>query len=322
MKQLFLLLVFLLASVYLNAQKPVPSPKKNGQYELKKNKLVVEKGNCKNGFKTGTWEYFSIEETPYPKSKKIKEEIFDDKGFLIRTTTFKCEDGKLEERTKSSGVIAEGYKLYFEVAHTLVMEGFYVNELKDSVWTYYRRFENKQDTWKKERWESGFIRERNMYYANGVIFKHELFFANDSVLSFNYFNVNGAEITGNRSLLARDSIPGIQLLKNDSPAARDFVEVVPEFPGLAGFSSFVTQNVHYPSSASQNYMGGRIIIEFTLNWYGEVQDIEIKNPTPSRKPLENEAIRVIEISPPWTPGSLNGITQRVHMSLPVNFKMN
>ncbi|MCD6066117.1 MAG: energy transducer TonB [Bacteroidetes bacterium] len=66
--------------------------------------------------------------------------------------------------------------------------------------------------------------------------------------------------------------------------------------------------------------GGKAFIKFVIDVDGKVKDIRVLKSSGDEL-LDKEAMRVIEIMPPWTPGKQNGKPVPVYFNLPINFKV-
>ena len=97
------------------------------------------------------------------------------------------------------------------------------------------------------------------------------------------------------------------------------VDVKPTFNGgdANEFSKWVNQNLHYPEEAKKQGIQGKVLVQFTVEPDGSVQNVKlIRGVHPL---LDNEALRVVSASPKWTPGSQNGQSVRVTFSFPFWF---
>lgn len=96
------------------------------------------------------------------------------------------------------------------------------------------------------------------------------------------------------------------------------VEKMPEFPGGAeGIKHFLARNVQYPRQAIEEKIDGQVFVRFVVQTNGEITHPEvIKGVTPI---LDNEALRVINLLPRLTPGSVNGKTVPVAITTPISF---
>jgi TonB family protein len=98
------------------------------------------------------------------------------------------------------------------------------------------------------------------------------------------------------------------------------VEVAPEFPGgIEHFYAFLAKTIHYPYLDSKNNVQGRVIVAFMIEKDGTLSNVEaLRGPDIS---LQSEAVRAIKLSPPWNPGTQNGIPVRVQYTVPVMFAL-
>ena len=97
----------------------------------------------------------------------------------------------------------------------------------------------------------------------------------------------------------------------------------PSFFGVSDPSFFLSRWVYvylrYPQYAIDNGIRGRVQVSFVIDEKGKVRDVQVvKGVHPS---LDNEAIRVIEASPDWKPGLMNGKPVRSQLSLYIEFKL-
>ncbi len=99
------------------------------------------------------------------------------------------------------------------------------------------------------------------------------------------------------------------------------VEQMPTFQGgdLNKFLNWVAMNLRYPQVAMENGISGRVIVNFVIERDGSLTNIKVLN-TPDQC-LSDEAVRVLKMSPKWTPGRQGSNTVRVSYNLPVDFKI-
>ena len=96
-------------------------------------------------------------------------------------------------------------------------------------------------------------------------------------------------------------------------------DVRPTFQGgdENNFSKWVNSNLTYPAEAEEKGVQGRVTLSFTVTSTGKVCDVKvIRGVDPL---LDNEAVRVVEMSPDWTPGMKDGKTVAVTYVFPVIF---
>lgn len=96
--------------------------------------------------------------------------------------------------------------------------------------------------------------------------------------------------------------------------------VSPEFTGgQAGLHKFLRTNVKYPEKAERNEIQGIVWVSFVVEENGEIKDISIYQGY--QKSLNEEAIRLISIMPPWTPGLYRDKPVKTRMKMPIEFKL-
>lgn len=103
-------------------------------------------------------------------------------------------------------------------------------------------------------------------------------------------------------------------------SAADDVIVMPEFPGgVEALKQYLTDNIVCPTTVRKMDITGEVVVEFTVERAGQLSGINIIKGVCSE--LDEEALRVVRNMPRWKPGTKNGITTRVKMTLPINFKI-
>jgi protein TonB len=98
------------------------------------------------------------------------------------------------------------------------------------------------------------------------------------------------------------------------------VEEMPAFPGGPNeLLKWISQHVKYPEVAAENNIQGRVYIKFCVTVTGGVDRVLItKGVDPE---LDAEAIRVVELLPPFKPGRQGGKPVPVWYSLPIIFQI-
>lgn len=101
---------------------------------------------------------------------------------------------------------------------------------------------------------------------------------------------------------------------------REFVEVMPEFPGgMKAWANFLTRNLNYPSAAAEVGISGKVMVSFVIEKNGEISNLKILKGIGAG--CDEEAMRVIKRSPFWKPGMQNGRAVRVAYIMPIVFRM-
>jgi len=101
----------------------------------------------------------------------------------------------------------------------------------------------------------------------------------------------------------------------------DFVsiETQPNYPGgMDKFYKFLGKMIKYPPMAQENNIQGKVQLSFVVEKDGRLTDIQVAG----RKlggGTDEEAVRVLGLSPRWTPGIQNGKPVRVKYNIPISF---
>jgi protein TonB len=98
------------------------------------------------------------------------------------------------------------------------------------------------------------------------------------------------------------------------------VEHSAEFPGgLKGFYAYLSNNIKYPEVARQANAQGKVFITFVVGKDGSLTDFKImKGVSPE---IDVEAIRVMQASPKWKPGTQDGRAIRQQYTVPISFSL-
>ena len=99
-------------------------------------------------------------------------------------------------------------------------------------------------------------------------------------------------------------------------------EVKPSFKGgdVNKFSKWVSSKLRYPEYASAYGLQGKVLMRFTIDVDGLLKNIEVISS--SDQSLEDEALRVVSMSPKWKPAIYNGKPVAVIYTFPVIFFSN
>ena len=96
------------------------------------------------------------------------------------------------------------------------------------------------------------------------------------------------------------------------------VEKLPVFPGgFQAFYKYLAQNIHYPASAVKNRIHGKVYVTFVVEKDGSLANIKVARGIGDG--CDEEALRVMRMSPPWQPGMQNGKPVRVAYTIPIAF---
>ena len=115
-----------------------------------------------------------------------------------------------------------------------------------------------------------------------------------------------------------------EMLKKNPNAAIPFsaVENKPTFNDSDAneFSKWVSEQVKYPQDAIDANIQGKVVLQFTVNKEGQVEDVKVLHGV--SETLDAEAVRVVSSSPKWEPGSMNGTPVNVKYTFPVLFRLD
>lgn len=124
---------------------------------------------------------------------------------------------------------------------------------------------------------------------------------------------------GIRNMEVNKEISRIQISPEATPL--QLADVKPTFQGgdEYTFSRWVNENLVYPEEAQEKKIQGRITLSFTVSETGKVTDVTVRRGVDPI--LDKEAVRVVELSPDWTPGQSNGRNVPVSYTFPVIFRL-
>lgn len=101
----------------------------------------------------------------------------------------------------------------------------------------------------------------------------------------------------------------------------DIVEQQPEFPGgPSAMAKWLGDNINYPVEAAKKGIEGRVIVQFVVGSDGTVGGAKIIRGVDPL--LDQEALRVINAMPKWTPGKQDGKVVAVKYTIPVTFRQD
>lgn len=93
-----------------------------------------------------------------------------------------------------------------------------------------------------------------------------------------------------------------------------------QFPGgIQELMKYLSMNVRYPYEAMKNNIQGRVIVKFIVTKDGKIESPEVLRGVD--KSLDDEAKRVVQAMPAWTPAKNNGKPVDSFFTLPVNFRL-
>lgn len=98
------------------------------------------------------------------------------------------------------------------------------------------------------------------------------------------------------------------------------VEQMPSFPGGdSKLTEFIAKNIQYPQKAQETGIQGRVFVSFVVEPDGSVSNVKVIRGIGGG--CDEEAVRVIKMTPKWNPGKQRGKAVRVSYQIPVLFKL-
>ena len=109
---------------------------------------------------------------------------------------------------------------------------------------------------------------------------------------------------------------------NKAPEHYATVEQKPMFNGedAGKFGFWVFDQIKYPEEAYKSGAQGRVTLQFVISRKGDIKDVKVVKSS-GNELLDNEAMRVVSMSPAWTPGKVEGKPVDVLFTFPVVFKL-
>jgi TonB family protein len=111
------------------------------------------------------------------------------------------------------------------------------------------------------------------------------------------------------------------ILGKDGNQVFDVVEIQPNPAGgkMEGWMKYLAESIKYPEEAKKQGIEGTVIIVFVINSDGTISDVETLRGIGGG--CDEEAMRVIQNAPKWTPGLQGGKPVNCRMRLPIRFKL-
>lgn len=92
-----------------------------------------------------------------------------------------------------------------------------------------------------------------------------------------------------------------------------------KWKGSNAFSQWVNERLRYPAVCKKNRIEGKVILKFSVEEDGSVSNVEVLQGV--HWALDQEAVRVVKLSPKWEPAIINGRPAKVNYTFPVIFHL-
>lgn len=110
------------------------------------------------------------------------------------------------------------------------------------------------------------------------------------------------------------------LMGKDGKEVFDLVEIQPSpTGGIEEWNKYLGNSLKYPSVAREKKIEGTVIIAFIVNADGTISDVDVIRGVGGG--CDEEAKRVIQNAPDWTPAQNGGKPVNCRMRLPIRFKL-
>ncbi|MCB9193142.1 MAG: energy transducer TonB [Flavobacteriales bacterium] len=98
------------------------------------------------------------------------------------------------------------------------------------------------------------------------------------------------------------------------------VEQMPSFPGgEEELFKYLGKSIKYPQMAADAGISGVVYVTFVVDKDGKVKDAKVLRGIGGG--CDEEALRVVNNMPPWTPGKQRGKPVKVQYNLPIRFTL-
>jgi TonB family protein len=204
---------------------------------------------------------------------------------------------------KSDKATLEGSYTKLSSNDRVLVDGFYKNGAKDSIW-------------RKYFW-NGKILNTGKYVADKKVGVWECFTNEGKLeLSFDfstnkpvYYKISDKEKDKKFNVI-KDG--GTDKVKLDQPPLY--------LDGTAAIYDFISWNLKYPVKAQENGVSGKVEITFTIDSEGKTSNHRVTRGIGSG--CDEEALRVVKLLPDnWLPGVFEGNPVTVEYVLPITYKM-
>ncbi|MDR2970698.1 MAG: TonB family protein [Bacteroidales bacterium] len=109
-------------------------------------------------------------------------------------------------------------------------------------------------------------------------------------------------------------------VKEAEPPLR-YVEEMPEpIGGFNAYYQFLRDKLIYPAEAREKGISGQVMIEFVVEKDGEISNVKVLAGVDPL--LDQEALRVVRLSPKWKPGKQMGKLVRCFYQMPIRFTID
>jgi len=110
-------------------------------------------------------------------------------------------------------------------------------------------------------------------------------------------------------------------MEEDKNGVYNYTEVLPAYPGgQNSLDQFVQNHIEYPQDAIDNGVEGTVTVTFAVDENGKVYSPVVKGSRLGYG-LDEEAMKVVNQMPKWTPGRIQGKNVKTYYDLPITFTL-
>ena len=100
----------------------------------------------------------------------------------------------------------------------------------------------------------------------------------------------------------------------------EIVDKSAEFPGgIAELMKYIQNNIQYPNLAEEKRIVGKCFLKFVVLADGTIGEIKLLKGVPNCKECDNEAIKLVQNMPNWTPAKVGNKFVNSWYTLPLSF---
>jgi len=134
-----------------------------------------------------------------------------------------------------------------------------------------------------------------------------------------YFSTIPSKTCAQSNKISPDTTANICIMHDT--IVQQFVKKNAQFRGgdLNKFRNHVMSNIRYPVQSMEKNEQGQTYIRFIVDWDGRVKDVSVLKSSGYRT-LDNEAVRVVCLSPLWISAKNDSICVPQSLIIPISFR--
>lgn len=133
-------------------------------------------------------------------------------------------------------------------------------------------------------------------------------------------NIGTQDVEGTKEIITEPVKEIIKEVEKKEEEPLLIVEKMPSFPGGDGaLYKFIQENMRYPQAAQDYNIQGTVYVQFVVGKDGKIKDAKVLKDIGGG--CGTEAIRVVNMLPPWNPGEQAGRNVPVIVKMPIKFQL-